>query len=76
MKYSTIRELSRDTNYSECTIRNLIRKFGLPHYRLSNRGKIMVEVSEFQAFMDSQRRTCLADDGCADVLRELAEFCK
>jgi excisionase family DNA binding protein len=74
MQYAPIKTLCEKTGLCEKTIRQLIRKHGLPHHRTSPRGKILVDVVAFSRYMESTRVEVRRDPMLMEVLRELREF--
>jgi len=52
-KYLTLKGLAGYSSIPVATIRDYLRRDGLPHYRL--RGKILVKLSEFEKWMEQFR---------------------
>ena len=76
MQYIPIKTLCERTGLCEKTIRQLIRKHGLPHHRPSPRGKILVDVAAFSRYMESTKVEVQRDPMLMEVLRELREFAR
>jgi excisionase family DNA binding protein len=69
-EYITIKELAQRLSLSEKTVRRVLRRGELPHYRLHPRGKMLVRWSECEAWIEARR---VAIDQDADA-RELLEL--
>lgn len=76
MQYVPIKTLCEKTGLCEKTIRQLIRKHGLPHHRPSPRGKILVDVAAFSRYMESTKVEVQRDPMLMEILRELKEFAR
>jgi len=74
MQYVPIKTLCERTGLCEKTIRQLIRKHGLPHHRTTPRGKILVDVVAFFRYMESTKVKVQQDPLLMEVLREFREF--
>ncbi len=75
-EYVTIRELSDRFSLSERTIRGLIIEHGLEHHQTRPRGKILVKLAIFQAYMESTKKRLNQDPVVAEILREACHFAK
>ncbi len=75
-EYVTIRELSARFSLSERTIRGLINEHGLEHHRTKPRGKILIKLANFQAYMESTKQQLNQDSVVAEILREASHFAK
>ena len=74
MQYVPIKTLCERTGLCEKTIRQLIRKHGLPHHRTRPKGKILVDVVAFSRYMESTKVKVQRDPLLMEVLREFREF--
>jgi excisionase family DNA binding protein len=72
-EYLTVKDLCERTGFHEKTVRGLIKKHGLSHHRLSDKGKILVKTADFERFMQSNKREIKHDPFETEILRECAE---
>ena len=69
--YVTLKVLSQKSSLSERTLRKFIRCRELPHYRPDPKGKILIRLSDFYAWIESRRIQVEKDADAKEMLELL-----
>jgi hypothetical protein len=69
--YVTLKVLARRSSLSEKTLRRFIRCKELPHYRADPKGKILIRLSDFNAWIESRRIQVEKDVDAKEMLELL-----